>query len=158
MSGRVVKVVSSPIFSAAASNGSTPGLASVPATFVSVVAFTQPPSSAPRLAASLTTSGGLHCVEHALARISAETGGRVTASGFSTAATRTSLAGTPVSEIALSFAEGVSSGSVAEHVAVRERLAVFAKGGALVELTGVNLPPSDAGLFRTILARLVSRA
>lgn len=99
-------------------------------------------------------------MEHVLAKVSAETGGRVTVPGFSTATARTSVAGTPVSQVSLSFTERVAVGSLAEHVVVHERLAVFAKGGALVELklSGINLPASDSGLFRTIFVRPVSRA
>jgi hypothetical protein len=157
-SGRVVKVVSSPIFSAAAQSVSTSEPPSVPPTFVSVVAFAAPPSRAGKLAAALVTSAGLRCLERTLADTGSQTGGQVHFSDFSASPSHTSVAGTPVDVVALGYNEAVSSGTFSEHVSVHERLALFAKGGALIELSGVDLPASDAQLFRAILARLVSRA
>jgi hypothetical protein len=155
---RIVKVVSSPIFSSSAQSVSTSEPASVPPTFVSVVAFAAPPSSAGKLAAAFVTSAGLDCLERTLADVGSQTGGQVHLSDFSASPSHTSVAGTEVEVVALGYDEAVSSGTFSERVSVHERVALFAKGGALIELSGVDLTASDAKLFRTILGRLVARA
>jgi hypothetical protein len=171
----VTKIVSSPLFanfgvsatgspypsmSAAGSPGAgAPYAVTIPAEVVSIVEFLQPSSRAPSAAAAFASPTGIECLKRTLQRQNVDrSGGKFALTDISATGSTTSAAGTSVGEVKLSYTESITAGSFSTHEPVHELLAVFAKGGALIDLSGINLPASDQSLFDGLLAKLVARA
>jgi hypothetical protein len=171
----VTEIVSSPLFanfgasatgspypsmSAAGSPGAgAPYAVTIPAEVVSIVEFLQPSSRAPSAAAAFASPTGIECLKRTLQRQNVDrSGGKFALTDISATGSTTSAAGTSVGEVKLSYTESITAGSFSTHEPVHELLAVFAKGGALIVLSGINLPASDQSLFDGLLAKLVARA
>jgi hypothetical protein len=173
----VTKIVSSPLFanfgasatgspypSMSAAGAGSPGAGApyavtIPAEVVSIVEFLQPSSRAPSAAAAFASPTGIECLKRTLQRQNVDrSGGKFALTDISATGSTTSAAGTSVGEVKLSYTESITAGSFSTHEPVHELLAVFAKGGALIDLSGINLPASDQSLFDGLLAKLVARA
>jgi len=173
----VTKIVSSPLFanfgasatgspypSMSAAGAGSPGAGApyavtIPAEVVSSVEFLQPSSRAPSAAAAFASPTGIECLKRTLQRQNVDrSGGKFALTDISATGSTTSAAGTSVGEVKLSYTESITAGSFSTHEPVHELLAVFAKGGALIDLSGINLPASDQSLFDGLLAKLVARA